>query len=73
MECATTVWQGGDVVADRVGEFVGRHMPMAVGIEVVAPPRHDQPALFKEFGLLAYLTFNVVTALPHQLLGGIPN
>ena len=44
--------QGGNVVADRVSEFVGRHMPMAVGVDVVAPPRHDQPALFEEFGLV---------------------
>lgn len=42
------VLPGGDIVVRGMGKFVQRHVPTSIGIDVTAPPRHDQPALLQE-------------------------
>ncbi|MNV86983.1 hypothetical protein D3C71_1810650 [compost metagenome] len=61
------IWQGGDVVAYRVGKVMRGDMPRSVGIDVVTPPRHDQPTLLQKLGLVDVRSAHAVTLLMAHL------
>ncbi|MNP30556.1 hypothetical protein D3C76_1236340 [compost metagenome] len=67
IECAMTIRQGGDVVADRVGKLMRGDMARSVGIDVVTPPRHDQPTLLQKLGLVDVCGTHAVTLLMTHL------
>src|SRR5690606_24854435 len=55
----------------RIGKVIRRHMPFAIGIQVIAPPIHDQPTLLDELSLVDIGgTHAVSLAVAHLSLDG---
>ena len=67
IECAMTIWQGGDVLAYWMGELMRSDMARSVGIDVITPPRHDQPTLLQKLGLVDVSSAHAVTLLMAHL------
>lgn len=61
------IWQVGDVVAYRMGRLMRGDMARSVGIDVVTPPRHDQPTLLQKLGLVDVRSAHAVTLLMAHL------
>ena len=67
IECAMPIWQGCDVVPYRMGKLMRTDMARSVGIDVITPPRHDQPTLLQKLGLVDVRSAHAVTLLMAHL------